>query len=241
MKGKILDFSVAQDGGLILSEDGVRYMFAASQWRGQTLPKVGQDVDFDIDSSQRAVEIYPDVFAKPQAGTAAQTLDDIGNKVGQSFNKLTTDVSNSLMKVKQNEAPSSFMDYAVAAVTKNYANFSGRARRKEYWGSLLVYIVLAVIASMIVNLSFLISEYLTYFLMIVVSVIYLALIIPMLSITVRRLHDVDKSGWWYFISIIPIIGGFWLLFLLCTEGTRGPNRFGPDPKAGEHLHRGDPL
>lgn len=233
MKGRILDFSVAQDGGLILSEDGVRYMFAANQWRGQSLPKVGQDVDFDVDDAQRAIEIYPDVFAAPQASNTAQTLDDIGNKVGQSFNKFTADINNSLMKVKQNDAPSTFIDFAVLAVTKNYANFEGRARRKEYWGSMLVYFILSIIVSMVVNLAFLISEYLTYFLMMVASLIYLALIIPMLSITVRRLHDIDKSGWFYLVSLIPLIGGIWLLILLCTEGTRGENRFGADPKAAE--------
>lgn len=233
MKGRILDFSVAQDGGLILSEDGVRYMFAANQWRGQSLPKVGQDVDFDVDDAQRAIEIYPDVFAVPQASNTAQTLDDIGNKVGQSFNKFTADINNSLMKVKQNDTPSTFIDFAVLAVTKNYANFEGRARRKEYWGSMLVYFILSIIVSMVVNLTFLISEYLTYFLMVVASLIYLALIIPMLSITVRRLHDIDKSGWFYLVSLIPLIGGIWLLILLCTEGTRGENRFGADPKAAE--------
>lgn len=233
MKGRILDFSVAQDGGLILSEDGVRYMFAANQWRGQSLPKVGQDVDFDVDDAQRAIEIYPDVFATPQASNTAQTLDDIGNKVGQSFNKFTADINNSLMKVKQNDTPSTFIDFAVLAVTKNYANFEGRARRKEYWGSMLVYFILSIIVSMVVNLTFLISEYLTYFLMVVASLIYLALIIPMLSITVRRLHDIDKSGWFYLVSLIPLIGGIWLLILLCTEGTRGENRFGADPKAAE--------
>jgi uncharacterized membrane protein YhaH (DUF805 family) len=54
--------------------------------------------------------------------------------------------------------------------------------------------------------------------------------IPGLAVAVRRLHDVGKSGWWYFIALIPIIGGIWLLILFCTEGISGSNEYGPDPK-----------
>jgi uncharacterized membrane protein YhaH (DUF805 family) len=55
--------------------------------------------------------------------------------------------------------------------------------------------------------------------------------IPNLAVAIRRLHDTDRSGWWLFIGLIPLIGMIVLLVFLCTEGTRGPNRFGPDPKA----------
>ncbi|OOS21318.1 hypothetical protein B0680_09965 [Moraxella pluranimalium] len=122
------------------------------------------------------------------------------------------------------------MDYAVQTVTKNYANFNGRVRRKEYWGTMLVYMIVAVILSMLMNITFWISEYLSYFFVLVASIFYLAMIVPIIALTVRRLHDVDKSGWWYFISLVPLIGGIWLLILLCTEGTRGENQFGADPK-----------
>jgi uncharacterized membrane protein YhaH (DUF805 family) len=64
----------------------------------------------------------------------------------------------------------------------------------------------------------------------------LAIFIPNLAVIVRRLHDQDKSGWWFFISFVPIIGGIWLLILYLTDGTPGPNRFGPDPKG-----RGGPI
>lgn len=58
----------------------------------------------------------------------------------------------------------------------------------------------------------------------------LAIFIPNLAVIVRRLHDQDKSGWWFLIGLVPIIGGIWLLILYLTDGTPGPNRFGPDPK-----------
>lgn len=230
MKGKILDFSVAQGGGLILSSDGTRYLFNADQWRGQSLPKAGQDVDFNIDDTHKAIDIYPDVYAMPAQSQTAAKLDEIGNKVGDSFNKFATDINNSLVKINSKEMPATFVDYAVQTITKNYANFNGRARRKEYWGTMLVYMIVAVILSMLMNITFWISEYLSYFFVLVASIFYLATIVPIIALTVRRLHDVDKSGWWYFISLVPLIGGIWLLILLCTEGTRGENQFGADPK-----------
>ncbi|WP_211271277.1 DUF805 domain-containing protein [Moraxella pluranimalium] len=230
MKGKILDFSVAQGGGLILSSDGTRYLFNADQWHGQSLPKAGQDVDFNIDDTHKAIDIYPDVYAMPAQSQTVAKLDEIGNKVGDSFNKFATDINNSLVKINSKETPATFVDYAVQTVTKNYANFNGRVRRKEYWGTMLVYMIVAVILSMLMNITFWISEYLSYFFVLVASIFYLAMIVPIIALTVRRLHDVDKSGWWYFISLVPLIGGIWLLILLCTEGTRGENQFGADPK-----------
>ena len=58
----------------------------------------------------------------------------------------------------------------------------------------------------------------------------LATAIPGLAVTVRRLHDVNKSGFFIFVGLIPLVGGIWLLVLYCTEGTYGPNRYGQDPK-----------
>ena len=59
----------------------------------------------------------------------------------------------------------------------------------------------------------------------------LFMFIPGLAVAVRRLHDVGKSGWWYFIALVPLIGGIWLIVLFATEGTRGNNEYGADPKS----------
>ena len=58
----------------------------------------------------------------------------------------------------------------------------------------------------------------------------LAVLIPGLAVLVRRLHDVGKSGWWFFIELIPLIGGIWLLLLLVTDSNPGENKYGPNPK-----------
>ncbi len=221
MKGKILDFSVAQGGGLILSSDGTRYLFNADQWHGQSLPKAGQDVDFNINDVKKAIEIYPDVFAVTQEFISTSQT----NYPSRSHDNY------------QNLDRNSFWDYTVAAYTKNFANFQGRARRREFWG---VYLVVALITSP-VSLSFVWMMYggsnvdsrYGDFIILLYLLICLVNLIPGNALVVRRLHDIDKSGWWYWISLVPLIGGIWILILLCTEGTRGENRFGADPKSLE--------
>ena len=105
---------------------------------------------------------------------------------------------------------------------KNYVNFSGRARRKEYWMFYLfncIFSILAAIIDIILGMT-------------LISALYgLFVAIPGLSLTFRRLHDIDKSAWWLFISLIPIVGGIILFVFTVLEGTRGANRYGEDPKA----------
>jgi uncharacterized membrane protein YhaH (DUF805 family) len=125
---------------------------------------------------------------------------------------------------------------------RRYFEFSGRSRRKEYWLYILFYIVVLIVATILDNklgLTIGGTEAVSYaefgdgYASVgvnaplgILSLIWLALnLIPSLAAAVRRMHDQDKSGWFI---LIP----FYNLILLCMEGTRGPNRFGPDPKAG---------
>lgn len=106
---------------------------------------------------------------------------------------------------------------------KNCFNFSDRTRRKDYWiVALINYVV-------ILAFSFTATQNTTA--MGFIGVYMFAILIPSISILVRRLHDIDKSGFWLLIGIIPIIGQIILLVFLLLEGTRGENRFGLDPKA----------
>jgi uncharacterized membrane protein YhaH (DUF805 family) len=119
-----------------------------------------------------------------------------------------------------------FMDWYLA-VLKNYATFNGRARRKEYWMFALFNFLFAIVAMVVDNIlgiSF-VTGYGPVYLLYV-----LAMLIPGLAVAVRRLHDVGKSGWFMFIALIPIIGGIWLLILMCTEGVAGANQYGENPK-----------
>lgn len=114
-------------------------------------------------------------------------------------------------------------------VLKQYADFNGRARRTEYWMYLLFNLIFAVIAAVLDNilgLKFTPEIPYGYLYLLYALVTFL----PGLAVSVRTLHDVDKSGWFLFISLIPIIGGIWLLVLYATEGTQGRNQYGDDPK-----------
>ncbi|OGU59009.1 MAG: hypothetical protein A2X64_03885 [Ignavibacteria bacterium GWF2_33_9] len=107
-------------------------------------------------------------------------------------------------------------------VLKQYVDFNGRARRKEYWMFVLINFIFMILASI---LDYIIG---TYF--VIYSLYALAILLPALAVGIRRLHDLGKSGWWIFISLIPLIGAIWLLILMFTEGQRQANEYGPDPK-----------
>ena len=107
---------------------------------------------------------------------------------------------------------------------RNYATFTGRARRSEYWYFVLFHTI-AAFTLILTDLTVFENEF--PFL----TVIYiLGSVVPSLALIVRRLHDVGKSGWFYFVGLIPVIGGIWLLVLYCTDGEVGPNQYGPNPK-----------
>lgn len=113
-------------------------------------------------------------------------------------------------------------------VFENYANFSGRARRSEYWFFVLFNMIFAICAMLLDNLLGLNFEPIPYGWFYVLYA--LAVLVPGLAVAVRRLHDLNKSGWFFLIVLLPIIGSIWLLVLFCTEGNSGTNSYGEDPK-----------
>lgn len=122
--------------------------------------------------------------------------------------------------------------YYLDILTNKYIDFSGRARRKEYWmWTLYVTLIniLAIILDDMLGLNFeLLGQDLDYGWMYVTAGIIN--FIPGLSIVVRRLHDIGKSGWFYLIILIPIIGFIWILILLCSDGVTEDNKWGTNPK-----------
>jgi uncharacterized membrane protein YhaH (DUF805 family) len=107
------------------------------------------------------------------------------------------------------------------AVLKNYAGFSGRARRTEYWMFALI--------NTIIYLALMVLDY--YLKTSIPALVYaLAVLLPSLAVGVRRLHDIGKSGAWLLIALIPLIGPIVLLVFTVQAGTEGPNEYGPDPK-----------
>lgn len=107
-----------------------------------------------------------------------------------------------------------FLHYALMPL-KKYTDFSGRARRKEFWLFSLFELIVLTLAQVILPLYFIAS---------------ILLFLPTIAVGVRRLHDIDKSGWWLLLWFVPVIGGIILIVWACREGESGPNRFGSDPK-----------
>lgn len=129
------------------------------------------------------------------------------------------------------------MQWYLKVVRDNYANFSGRARRREYWMFVLfnlIFAIVAMIIDMILGTGFKMGmgAYSTTLPYGWIYLIYmLAVIIPSIAVGVRRLHDLGKSGWMLLIVLIPFIGAVWILVLFLMDGTPGPNSYGPSPKA----------
>ena len=112
---------------------------------------------------------------------------------------------------------------------KKYAVFSGRSRRREYWYFVLFNIIVSIVLGAIDGL--LLGTLDSGMGVGLLSGIYsLAVLIPTLAVTVRRLHDIDRSGWWILIGLVPLIGVIVLLVFALLDGTPGDNRYGPNPK-----------
>ena len=202
MKGSILDFSIQTNTGIISGDDQNRYNFTGAEWRGQRPPARGDRVDFDVDNAGSAIQIF----------TALGHSNPVQN------------ISNQLDKLSdQNKAEEQFnmIDWFVKGL-KNYANFKGRARRKEYWFFVLCQFLLIFIAAIIDSILF-DNPALFY------SITALGLFIPSLAVAVRRMHDIGKSGWLLLLSLIPLIGRI-VIFWLASETKQENNQWGQPAK-----------
>jgi len=129
------------------------------------------------------------------------------------------------------------MEWYLKVMRDNYANFKGRARRKEYWMYTLIFTVL-LIALMTIMFSVLSFSDETgietgpgvYLTVILVIVFLFAHFIPTIALTVRRLHDTGKSGWWYLIVLVPYLGNFVIFIFTLIDGDRGDNKYGSNSK-----------
>ena len=109
---------------------------------------------------------------------------------------------------------------AISSGFRNYVNFSSRSRRSEYWYWALFVTLVAVVAAIVDAAT---TGYLLG------ALFSLATILPDFAVAVRRLHDIDRSGWWLLLALVPIIGWIVLFIWSVTEGTRGENRLGATP------------
>jgi uncharacterized membrane protein YhaH (DUF805 family) len=119
---------------------------------------------------------------------------------------------------------------AISSCLSKFFTFAGRAPRSEYWYFYLFFVLAIVVAVLIggVTSAALSDESGEYGGLVTMAAV-LILFFPQLSVTVRRLHDLDRSGWWWWLSFVPLVGGLVLLVWFCLKGTEGNNRSGPNP------------
>lgn len=202
MKGQVLDFSIQNNSGIISGEDQNRYQFNGAEWRDQKPPMRGDWVDFSHDNTGNALQIYRALHQQSNPfSTINNQLDKISdlNKSEESYN---------------------MVDWTVK-VLKNYVNFEGRARRKEYWFFVLATMIAGIILKIIggaLNIGDLLY-----------GLLNLAIFLPSLAVAARRLHDTKRSGWWQLISL-TIIGIIPLIIWLASETKSETNQWGKPAK-----------
>ena len=111
---------------------------------------------------------------------------------------------------------------AIKSGFNGYFDFSGRSSRSELWWWLLFTMIINLGVSLFDGLDSILYGW-------ILLIVGLGLFLPTLAVQVRRLHDLDRAGWWILISLIPLVGSIILLVWACSKGTEGENRFGSDP------------
>ncbi len=218
MKGKILDFSIQTNTGIISAEDGKRYSFVGTEWKEQAVPVRGNSVDFELNEQGQATGVYLEMVAVPvKASVSAQANTLNLSPAAQENLDKAKEVLNKI------EKGAGHYENAILTCFKKYAVFSGRARRSEFW-----YFQLFCLLGNII-FSFWVSKSETN--EILGLIFFLVTLLPTLAVTVRRLHDLGRSGWLILVALIPFIGVLVVLFWATQEGNPDHNQYGPSPKA----------
>lgn len=199
MLGKIINYIAELKSGIILGSDQKHYTFHAKQWLDPKPPSIGSEVNFEIDHSAQVSAVY---FTKPS--NSHQILI----------------YPPEYIALLQQEMRYSILDWFIKCI-RHYARFNGRARRKEFWYFYLGQSILIILALL---LDWLFGTRLLFYCSVAFS-----LILPSIAVTIRRLHDVNRSGWYSLMLILPL-ANFLVLFWLCSETKNTSNRWGAPAK-----------
>lgn len=218
MRGEVLHYDDKIGQGFISGDDGNRYAFARADLQQLQPLSKGSRVDFRTDG-----DLAREIFIVETA-RAAPALQASATQSGASAAvPVTEDPAGAL----------SLFGYFKRAITTDYVNFRSRARRKEFWGFVLfVYLGLAILGVIGVALDFAIGniDYEEPYITIGVVVLgWLAIILPSISIMVRRQHDIGLSGWFYLLVFVPYVGGLILFVFALIPSQKHDNKWGPVP------------
>lgn len=222
MRGYVLKFFIQTNTGYISGDDGHRYEFKGEDWQENSPPQKGACVDFQIGSSGRAVAVFT-------------RIDD---RNVNFMNQIQTRVQHEHRY--EQEAHFTILDWFKKCL-KNYINFEDRARRAEFWSFQLCYWVAFIVGLIIIILLFssvfvkpslnMIRPFSTVSVLLALawSIFTVLMFIPMLSVAVRRLHDINLSGFWLLLHFVPI-GWIAIWIMFCIDTKQETNQWGPPAK-----------
>jgi uncharacterized membrane protein YhaH (DUF805 family)/cold shock CspA family protein len=248
MNGEVIYFDAERGVGFIAGRDGNRYVFDRADIIGADRLAKGAAVDFSVDEDRaRAVKPLVQrgsrVLERPApAPSAAGSVPSVAGSLGEVADAVAHDDIQ-----EAGETPGIF-GFFRRCITANYANFRGRARRKEFWSFALVSMVVILALTGIGFAIDVASGNLTsrevgdqtnlsgapVATMLLGGLVWLALIIPSVAVTVRRIHDIGLSGWFFLLNFIPSVGGLIVFVFTLIPSQRHPNKWGPVP-AGVRL------
>jgi uncharacterized membrane protein YhaH (DUF805 family)/cold shock CspA family protein len=211
MRGEVLHYDDEQGFGFINGADGKRYAFERSDLRRLVPVSKGTVVEFQVDGAT-AREIFI-IRSDMRASAPAQFGRD-------AFAAEREDTG--------------LWSYFVRTLTSNYANFRGRARRKEYWGyvlflTILLMIVIGVGIAWDNRAGSLVGEEIPVATFVATGLFVLATLIPGIALTVRRQHDIGLSGWFYLLVLVPYVGGLIVFVFTLIPSQKHDNKWGPVP------------
>lgn len=214
MKGRILDFSIQTNTGVITGEDHKRYSFVGSEWKETQAPVRGYEVDFEINAEGQATGVYLEITTNPIPAIVNTPTQSNSSYTAPASQESSHKAKEAFRKWEQGEDN---YQQAIFTCFKKFADFKGRARRREFWYFELFCVLLSLL------LSFMNED--------LATLAMLVTLIPNIAVNVRRLHDIDRSGWWMLIALVPIVGVLLLLFWATQEGNPTANQYGESPNA----------
>lgn len=223
MRGEVLHYDEAQGFGFITGADGNRYTFRREDLRRDVAIGRGAEVDFQAENG-KATGVFP-IRASQAAPAAALPAAAGPRQFGRNAVAGATPVA---------QASTGLWGYFRRAITSNYADFSGRARRKEYWGYALFWIIVMFVlclAGILADAAIgsFDSGDMPVVTVVVMSVWVLAMVVPSIAVSVRRQHDIGLSGWFFLLGFLPYVGQLILFVFAVIPSQKHGNKWGPVP------------
>ena len=226
MQGEVLYFDAERGVGFIGGSDGNRYHFDRSDLSGRTGLHKGERVEF-LTAGNRAQSVVS-LDAPPDAapGDAPEILPRRPT--------IGTSVPTTGPAAASSPPPSqSLFGYFRSCIAGNYANFRGRARRKEYWGFVLFFaltVIFVTVAGVVIDAALgNLDREEPVFTSIFAGLVVLSMLVPSLAVTVRRIHDIGLSGWFILLGLIPTFGNLIILVFAMIPSQKRENRWGEVP------------